>query len=55
MPGKSEAALLELMCAERQVQNQRQAEQTAVDIEAAREHVPAARIEGVSRRRRAVG
>jgi len=55
MPTKTEAAPLELMRADRQVQNQRQAEQTAVDIEAAREHVPAVRIERVSRRRRTVG
>ena len=35
------------MRADRQVQNQRQAEQTAVDLEAAQEHVPAVRIERV--------
>jgi hypothetical protein len=52
MPTKTEAALLELMRADRQVQNQRQAEQTTIDLEAAREHVPAVRIERVSRRNR---
>ena len=55
MPTKTEAALLELMRADRQVQNQRQAEQTTSDLEAAREHVPAVRIERVSRRGRIVG
>lgn len=55
MPTKTEAALLELMRADRQVQNQRQAEQTTIDLEAGREHVPAVRIERVSRRRRIVG
>ena len=53
---KTEADLLELMRADRQVQNIRQAEQAAVDLEAARESVLAVRIERVApRRRRTVG
>ena len=48
---KPEADLLELMRADRQVQA-RQAEQAAVDLEAARESVPAVRIERVAPRRR---
>ena len=53
---KPEADLLEFMRADRQVQNRRQAEQVAVDLEAARESVPAVRIERVApRRRRIVG
>jgi hypothetical protein len=53
---KPEADLLELMRADRQVQNKRQAEQVAVDFEAARESVPAVRIKRVApRRRRIVG
>jgi hypothetical protein len=49
---KPEADLLELTRADRQVQNKRQAEQAAVDLEAARESVPAVRIERVAPRRR---
>jgi hypothetical protein len=48
---KTEADLLELMRADRQVQKRRQAEQGVVDREAAGEGVPAVRIERVSRRR----
>jgi hypothetical protein len=48
---KPEADLLELMRADRQVQNKRQAEQVAVDFEAARESVPAVRIEHVAPKR----
>jgi transcriptional regulator with XRE-family HTH domain len=47
-----EADLLELMRIDRAVQNKRQAAQTAIDVEADREHIPAVRIERVSRRRR---
>jgi hypothetical protein len=52
---KTEADLLELMRTDRQVQTQRQAEQAAVDVEAAQEHIPAVRIERVSRRRAGSG
>jgi hypothetical protein len=47
---KTEAHLLELMRTDRRVQNQRQAEQAAVDIEA-REPAPTIRIERVTPRR----
>jgi transcriptional regulator with XRE-family HTH domain len=46
-----EADLLELMRIDRSVQNKRQAAQTVIDVEADREHIPAVRIERVSRRR----
>jgi hypothetical protein len=52
---KTEAELLELMRADRQVMTQRQAAQATVDAEASREHVPAVRIPRVSRRRRLPG
>jgi hypothetical protein len=48
---KTEADLLELMRVDRTVQNKRQATQAAIDAEANREHIPAVRIERVSRRR----
>jgi hypothetical protein len=51
MPTKTETDLLELMRADRLVQKKRQAEQGAVDREAAGESPPAVRIERVSRRR----
>jgi hypothetical protein len=44
-PPKAETNLLELMRADRLAQNKRQAEQGAVDREAAREPLPAVRIE----------
>jgi hypothetical protein len=47
---ETEADLLELMRIHRTVQNQRQAAQAAIDVEADREHIPAVRIERVSRR-----
>jgi hypothetical protein len=46
---KAEAELLELMRVDRLVLGQRQAEQAAVG-----EHIPAVRIERVSRRRKTV-
>ena len=53
---KTETDLLELMRADRQVQNKRQAEQAAVDLEATRESVLAVSIERVAPRRcRTVG
>jgi hypothetical protein len=53
---KTEADLLEIMHADRQVQNKRQTEQAAVDLEATWESVPAVRIEGVAPRgRKTVG
>jgi hypothetical protein len=51
---KAEAELLELMRVDRLVLGQRQAGQVAVDLEAAGEHIPAVRIERVSRRRKTV-
>jgi hypothetical protein len=48
---KAEADLLEIMRADRVVQNQRQARQAAIDAEANREHIPAVRIERVIPRR----
>ena len=47
---KAEADLLELMRADRLVLNKRLVEQTAVDLEAAAEHVAPVRIQRVSKR-----
>jgi hypothetical protein len=47
---KTETDLLELMRADRLVLTKRQAEQTAVDLEAAEEHIAPVRIDHVSRR-----
>jgi hypothetical protein len=48
---KTEANLLDLMRADRLVHIRRQAEQTAVDLEATEETIAPVRIERVSRRR----
>jgi transcriptional regulator with XRE-family HTH domain len=48
---KTEADLLELMRVDRAVQNQRQARQTAIDVDTNREHISAVRIERISRQR----